>query len=270
MKTLRSVTIVGVGLIGGSIGLALRQRNPTLKVVGVGSRPATLETARQLGAISAIATNLQESVADSDLVVVCAPVDHIVEEVRKLALHCRPGALITDAGSTKAAIVSELSAAATDSNWPSEVRFVGSHPLAGNEKKGPLHARADLFTGRTVVITPTAASRPQDIRRLEDFWSGLGANVLQMPAEEHDSALAMTSHLPHLAAAAIAGATPERYVTHLRQPGGRIADRDGAALCDADRVRPATYDRACARIPAKRSLRARVVEWGVAARAVIA
>lgn len=213
MKTLRSVTIVGVGLIGGSIGLALRQRNPAISVVGVGSRPATLETARQLGAISAIATNLQESVADSDLVVVCAPVDHIVEEVRKLALHCRPGALITDAGSTKAAIVSELSAAATDSNWPSEVRFVGSHPLAGNEKKGPLHARADLFTGRTVVITPTAASRPQDIRRLEDFWSGLGANVLQMPAEEHDSALAMTSHLPHLAAAAIAGATPERYVT---------------------------------------------------------
>jgi prephenate dehydrogenase len=211
VKPLHTVTIVGVGLIGGSIGLALRQRNPGVKVVGVGSRPATLDSALKLGAITSIAPNLETAVEDADLVVVCAPVDHIVDEVEKLARHCKPGTLITDAGSTKVAIVAELSA--TDANWPQDVRFVGSHPLAGNEKKGPQHARADLFAGRTVVITPTSQSQSKNVQRLEAFWSGLGANVIQMSAEEHDSALAMTSHLPHLAAAAIAGATPERYVT---------------------------------------------------------
>jgi prephenate dehydrogenase len=211
VKPLHTVTIVGVGLIGGSIGLALRQRNPGVKVVGFGSRPATLDSALKLGAITSIAPSLEAAVADADLVVICAPVDHIVSEVQKLARHCKPGTLITDAGSTKAAIVSALSAA--DSSWPTDVRFVGSHPLAGNEKKGPQHARAELFAGRTVVVTPTAQSQPQDVQRLEAFWTGLGANVVRMSAEEHDSALAMTSHLPHLAAAAIAGATPERYVT---------------------------------------------------------
>jgi prephenate dehydrogenase len=211
VNTLHTVTIVGVGLIGGSIGLALRQRNPGVKVVGVGSRQATLDSALELGAITSIAPNLEAAVADADLVVVCAPVDHIVDEVQKLARHCKPGTLITDAGSTKAAIASALSSA--DSRWPADVRFVGSHPLAGNEKKGPQHARAELFAGRTVVVTPTSQSQPKDVRRLEAFWSGLGAHVVQMSAEEHDSALALTSHLPHLAAAAIAGATPERYVT---------------------------------------------------------
>jgi prephenate dehydrogenase len=213
MNTVRCVTIVGVGLIGGSIGLALRRRDGALRVVGYGSRPATLASAHKIGAISEIATDARQAVADSDLVVVCAPVDHIVEQVEQLAQHCRPGTLITDAGSTKRTIVAELTEAAAGPNWPAEVRFIGSHPLAGNEKKGPQHASADLFDGRTVLITPTSASHTADVRRLNEFWSGLGATVREMSAEEHDQALAATSHLPHLAAAAIAGATPEQYVT---------------------------------------------------------
>jgi prephenate dehydrogenase len=213
MNTVRCVTIVGVGLIGGSIGLALRRRSGTLRVVGYGSRPATLVSAQKLGAISEIVTDARKAVADSDLVIVCAPVDHIVEQVTQLAAYCRPGTLITDAGSTKRTIVAELTEAAAGPNWPAEVRFIGSHPLAGNEKKGPQHASADLFDGRTVLITPTSASLPADVRRLNDFWSGLGATVREMSAEEHDQALAVTSHLPHLAAAAIAGVTPEQYVS---------------------------------------------------------
>ncbi len=213
MNTVRCVTIVGVGLIGGSIGLALRRRNGALRVVGYGSRATTLASAQAIGAITEIATDAREAVADSELVVVCAPVDHIVEQVTQLATYCRPGTLITDAGSTKRAIVAELTTAAEGANWPSEVRFIGSHPLAGNEKKGPEHASAELFAGRTVIVTPTSASLPADVRRLNEFWSGLGATVREMSAEEHDQALAATSHLPHLAAAAIAGATPERYVT---------------------------------------------------------
>jgi prephenate dehydrogenase len=214
MKPLRSVAIVGVGLIGGSIGLALRARNLAEKVTGAGSRPATLEAAKKLGAITHVAADLKNAVADADLVVVCAPVGHIVEAVQKLAPHCRPGTLVTDAGSTKAEIVGQLArAAAADKNWSPQVPFIGSHPLAGNEKKGPQHATAELFTGRTVILTPTAESRQEDRARLAEFWSALGANVVEMPADEHDRALASTSHLPHLAAAAIAAATPEKYVT---------------------------------------------------------
>lgn len=212
MNTVRSVTIVGVGLIGGSIGLALRRRYPKLRIVGYGSRPATLEAALKLGALSEIAPTAQAA-ATSELIVVCAPVDHIVEQVQALAPHCAAGTLITDAGSTKASIVAELAQAATGASWPRDVRFVGSHPLAGNEKKGPQHASPDLFAGRVVVITPTSGSRQEDVRRLNEFWSALGAKVVEMSADQHDRALAATSHLPHLVAAALAGATPEQYVT---------------------------------------------------------
>lgn len=210
---LNSLTIVGVGLIGGSIGLAARARGVAREVVGIGSRPATLETALSLGAITRIATDLADAVAQADLVVVCAPVDHIAEQVRLVAAQCRPGTLITDAGSTKAGIVAELQQAARDPGWPNFVHFVGSHPLAGNEKRGPEHASAELFAGRYVVVTPTADTLPVDLKRVSEFWSALSARVVQMPAEEHDAALALTSHLPHLVASAIAGATPERYVT---------------------------------------------------------
>lgn len=214
MKPLRAVAIVGVGLIGGSIGLALRARKLADKVIGAGSRPETLQTALKRGAISEIATDIKNAAAEADLVVVCAPVGHIVEQVRSLAPLCRPGTLITDAGSTKAEIVRQLAdAAAGDKTWNSEVRYLGSHPLTGNEKKGPQHASAELFAGCTVIITPTPASRREDCQRLAEFWSSLGAEVIEMPADEHDRALAATSHFPHLAAAAIAGATPEQYVT---------------------------------------------------------
>jgi prephenate dehydrogenase len=181
--------------------------------VGTGSRPATLEAAKQLGAITHIATHPAAAVAQAELVVVCAPVDHIVDQVQKLAPYCRPGTLITDAGSTKLEIVAALARAASAPGWPAGVAFVGSHPLAGNEKTGPQHAAADLFAGRVVVITPTSETGELDRAKLSAFWSALGASVVEMPADEHDRALAATSHLPHLVASAIAGATPERYVT---------------------------------------------------------
>ncbi len=212
MKARKCVTIVGVGLIGGSIGLAARRRNLAKKIVGTGSRAATLELAKQLGAITDIAVDPVSSVAEADLVVVCAPVAHIVEQVRQLAPLCRPGTLITDAGSTKAQIVDELEQASQSPGWGRDVHFLGSHPLAGNEKKGPRHANADLFVGRTVVITPTARTRSEDYATLCDFWTGLGARVMQLAPDEHDRALAATSHLPHLVAAAIAAATPEQYL----------------------------------------------------------
>jgi prephenate dehydrogenase len=136
-------------------------------------------------------------------VIVCTPVGQIAADVRAAANACRPGTLFTDVGSTKAEIV-----AALEGILPRQSRFVGSHPLAGGEKSGPEAASADLFVDRTVVITPTPATHEDDVVAVRSFWTGLGANVVCMSADEHDRILAVTSHLPHLAAAALAAATP--------------------------------------------------------------
>lgn len=259
MKPLQSVAIVGVGLIGGSIGLALRARKLAGRVIGAGSRPATLETALRLGAITEIAPDVRQAAAQADMVVVCAPVARIVEQVRGIAPHCRPGTLLTDAGSTKAQIVRELDAASeSDAAWSNDVPFIGSHPLAGNEKKGPAHATAELFAGRTVVITPTASTDKEDCRRLTEFWTALGARVIEMAAEEHDRALAVTSHLPHLTAAALAGITPEGYVALTAggwQDSTRIAAGDPLLwqqILLANRVNL---------LAALEALQARLAEW---------
>jgi prephenate dehydrogenase len=202
MRRFENVAIVGVGLIGASIGLGIRRRGLASRVVGVGRRSSTLEIAQKRGAITDRATDLERGVAQADLVVVCTPVATIVETVERVARACPPHCLLTDAGSTKTAIVEALAG---------EPRFIGGHPLAGGENSGPQHGRADLFEGRVVVLTPTAENRPEDARTLEQFWTDLGARVKRMDAREHDRALAATSHLPHLIAAALAGATPGRY-----------------------------------------------------------
>jgi prephenate dehydrogenase len=206
MKRFQTVAIVGVGLIGGSIGLALRQREMAEQVIGIGRRQATLRAARRVGAVSHTTIDVAKGVADAELVIVCTPVGRIVEHVREAAKHCREGALITDAGSTKEAIV-----AALDNSLPRGCRFLGSHPLAGSEKNGPSHANADLFDGRVAILTPTKNTRAEDFDALEEFWSSLGSVVIQMSAADHDRALALTSHLPHAAAVALAATLPETY-----------------------------------------------------------
>jgi len=206
MKRYGTVAIVGVGLIGGSIGMALRQRGLADRVIGVGRRQPSLRTARRVGAVTNTTVEMAKGVAEAELIVVCTPVGRIVEDVRQAAQFCPEGTLITDAGSTKHAIVRAL-----DGQLPRGCRFLGSHPLAGSEKAGALHGRADLFEGRIAILTPTKNTRAEDFDALEGFWSSLGSVVIQMPPEDHDRALAVTSHLPHLAAAALAAMLPECY-----------------------------------------------------------
>lgn len=206
MRRFKSVAIVGVGLIGGSIGLALRARGMAEQVIGVGRRQATLRTARRVGAVTHTTVDLAKGVAEAELVVVCTPVGKIVEHVRQAAQHCPEGALLTDTGSTKEVIV-----AALDGSLPRGCRFLGGHPLAGSEKSGPAHANAELFEGRVAVLTPTKNTRAEDFDLLEAFWSGLGSVVIQMAPSEHDRALALTSHLPHAVSAALAATQAEPY-----------------------------------------------------------
>jgi prephenate dehydrogenase len=207
MKTWETVAILGVGLIGGSIGLALRRRGLARKVVGIGRRTASLKVALERGAVTATTMELAQGVAEAELTVVCTPVGEIVNHVRQVALVCPSGALVTDVGSIKAAIVDPL-----DGTLPRGVRFVGSHPLAGSEKGGPGEASQTLFEGKTVVLTPTGQTSEADRRLLVEFWSNLGARVVIETAERHDQILAATSHLPHLLASALAAATPEEQL----------------------------------------------------------
>lgn len=197
-----TVAIVGVGLIGGSIGLALRRRKLARHVVGIGRRTVSLRQAKQAGACDLTTTDLAKGVADAELVVVCTPVGQIVAHVRAV-VAARPEALVTDAGSTKGEIVTQLAA-----ELPPGARFVGSHPLAGGEKRGPSQANADLLVGRTVVMTPTSATAARDATAVRQFWKALGAQVREMTPAAHDAALAATSHLPHAVAAALAAVTP--------------------------------------------------------------
>ena len=199
-----AVAIIGVGLIGGSIGASIKKRHPAIEVIGVGRRPERLEAAQAAGLIDRGTTNLVPVAAEADLLVFCMPVAQIVHDVRLAAAHCRSGSLLTDVGSVKGTICRELA-----TGLPPAVTFVGSHPLAGSEKQGFEFSDADLFQGRSVVVTPDESTPPESLFRLVTFWESIGATVVSMSADDHDLALAQTSHLPHVIAAALSAGLPD-------------------------------------------------------------
>jgi prephenate dehydrogenase len=201
-----SLTIVGVGLIGGSVGLSAKARTGTRRVIGVGRSPDTLARACDLGAIDEFTTDLATGVRAADVVVFCSPVDQIARQARDAAPYAKPGALFTDAGSTKANIVRNL-----DGHLPAHIRFVGAHPLAGSEKQGADNARADLFEGRVCVLTPTPRTDLAALEWATLFWSSLGCEIKRLTPEEHDLALATTSHMPHFVAALLASQLPDKW-----------------------------------------------------------
>ncbi len=218
------MAIVGVGLIGGSIGRALKLRACAGEVVGVGRDAAALELAVRLGAIDRGTTELEAATAGADVVVVCTPVNRIADDVRRAAESAPSHVLVTDAGSSKRQIVE-----AVERHAPASAVFVGAHPLAGSERRGVDHARADMFEDRVCVLTPTPRTRPDRARRAHAFWSSLGCNVVEMTPSEHDEVLAYTSHLPHALAAALARSVPADWL-----PMAAGAYRDVTRVAAAD------------------------------------
>lgn len=194
-----TICIVGVGLIGGSLAAAVKQRQLAGRIIGVGRNLPRLRSAQQAGLIDDCFVDLPAAAAESDLIVFCTPVDKIVTGVREAAAHCRPGTLMTDGGSTKGAICAAIAGAI-----PDEVHFVGAHPLAGSEKQGFEHAIADLYQGRVCVVTPHGDCDRAAVTRVSEFWRQVGMTVIEMSPEEHDHILAETSHVPHLVASALA------------------------------------------------------------------
>ena len=215
-----TVAIYGVGLIGGSIGLALRKRKLAERVVGIGRNAAKLQRAVDLGAIDSFVTNPAEA-PRPEIAVLCAPVQLLPAHCGVLAKHF-PETLITDAGSTKQALVETI-----ERESP-QARFVGSHPMAGSERSGAEHGSHELFEGQMVILTPTANSNSKDVQTLTHFWQALGARTCSMDPASHDRALAITSHLPHVVSSALAAETPADLL-HLIAGGWRDTTRIAGA-----------------------------------------
>jgi len=203
-ESIGCLAICGVGLIGGSIARAARSRGVVSEVIGIGKNENRLQKAVEQGVIDRGSIRPEEAAAQADLIVVCTPVDLIASQVAQMLPHMHQTATITDAGSVKGEIVRELKTNRIDAS-----RYVPGHPLAGSDKTGFEYADADLFEKAAIVLTPTPETDDSHTQRVRSFWQALGGNVMTMPPEEHDAVLAMTSHLPHLVAAALAAAVQE-------------------------------------------------------------
>jgi len=197
------VSVVGVGLIGGSLAAGLRQRGLAREVIGVGRDPRRLEEAVERGLLDGATGDLDAAAGRSDLLVFCTPVDRIVAGVRAAALRCRPGTILTDAGSVKQAICEGVRG-----GLPAGVEFVGGHPMAGGESQGYSAANPELFRGRRCVLTECGLAGETTRSRVAALWRSLGARVVWSTPEEHDRLAATGSHVPHVVAAILAGNLP--------------------------------------------------------------
>jgi prephenate dehydrogenase len=211
------IAVLGVGLIGGSIGLAAKENVDDAEVVGFGRDTARLARAAELGAIDRTAATLEEALAGADLCFACAPVGALPELVRSALRAAGPETLVTDVGSTKGDLLRQVD----------DARFVGGHPIAGAETAGVEHARADLFQGAVWYLTPLAHSEGLLYERLHRFVVDVGARPVALDADTHDRLVAVFSHLPHVLANVLASQAATRLSDHgeaLRQVGPSFRD----------------------------------------------
>ncbi len=196
---LNKVVICGVGLIGGSFALALKVAGAAKEIVGLGRTQAPLEEALRLGVIDRIAADWADGLRGADLVLLGMPVGQMAPVMAALVPQLGPGTLVTDGGSTKSDVVAAARAA-----FGAKIgQFVPGHPIAGAEKSGVAAAKADLYQGKRVVLTPLPENRAADVRKVRAAWEVCGARVAELSAEEHDRVFAAVSHLPHLLAFAL-------------------------------------------------------------------
>jgi len=198
----KKVTVIGVGLIGGSIGMALKKKRIAKSVCGVGRRRSSINKALKAGAIDTGILNLETGIKGADLIIIATPVGTIKQYILKIARTHEAPCIITDAGSTKRDIV-----ALAQNALPAGLKFVGAHPLAGSEKRGPEHACTGLFKGSITVLTKTSRTDASSLRKVQRMWEGIGAVCKVMTPVEHDKIVAVISHLPHIVACALVNST---------------------------------------------------------------
>ncbi len=228
--TPKRLTIIGVGLLGGSIGLAVKSAAKPFRVVGYGHRRVTLEKALAAGAIDEVAVNPAEAVTGANLVILCTPVGQFRQNLIDIAPALAPGVVVTDVGSTKRGVVRDAVAI-----LPRHARFVGSHPMAGSEKRGVEFARADLFRGARCILTPDESTDAEALSSVDEFWRALGMTTTVLSPDAHDRFASDISHLPH-AIAAVLVAMQDDAALPLAGKGfldaTRIAGGDGALWRD--------------------------------------
>jgi prephenate dehydrogenase len=227
---LTRLSILGVGLLGGSIGLAVKAAGMPCRVVGYGHRKETIQRALEVGAIDESATSSKAAVKDADLIILCTPVGLFEPLLAEIAGEIPDGAIVTDVGSTKRSVVK-----LGEMMLPKSAHFIGSHPMAGSEKRGIEFARADLFQGARCIVTPTERSDAEATEKVEQFWRQLGMTTTRMSPGEHDRLICDVSHLPHAVAAALIAMQGDAALT-LAGKGfldtTRIAGGDGALWRD--------------------------------------
>lgn len=200
---LNKVLIFGVGLIGGSLALALKKTGISPHIVGVGRNQDALVTALSLGVIDEAQTDIALAMQGTDIVVIATPVAQTPEILAAIAPHIKADTVITDVGSTKSDIAGYVAKATESLNPALQSQFVGGHPIAGAEKSGVSAAKADLFIGKNVVLTPNEKTSELALFKVRSLWEATGANVSEMSVESHDQIFAAVSHLPHLLAFAL-------------------------------------------------------------------
>jgi prephenate dehydrogenase len=199
-----NVTIIGVGLIGGSLAKVLKSQDLANEITGAGRGRETLELALRIGVIDRVNQVFSQAVEDADLVVLASPVGAFERIVKEIGPHLKKGAILTDVGSVKGALVKRIEAM-----LPAGVHYVPGHPIAGKEKHGVAEASGTLFRGAKCILTPTAKTDPKALETVKALWSAAGANVVLMDAEAHDHIFAAVSHLPHAAAFAMVNTVAE-------------------------------------------------------------
>jgi prephenate dehydrogenase len=196
----KKITIAGVGLLGGSLGLALRERRLAREVTGFVRRASSVQECERLGAVDHATLDLKQAVAGAGLVVLCTPVGQMRSLAEEMLPALEPGTVVTDVGSVKGVAVRDLETLLAKAG----AHYVGSHPMAGAERMGVAASRADLFVDALCVVTPTPKSDLAAVRRVGGLWKSVGARLIELSPETHDELVARASHLPQAVAAVLA------------------------------------------------------------------
>ncbi|MGC8743802.1 MAG: prephenate dehydrogenase [Verrucomicrobiia bacterium] len=218
MQRWEKIAIIGVGLLGGSIGLAVKKTQVAKRVEGYVRREESISKCESIGAVDKASCNLKEVVSGADLIILCTPLAQMKALVEKMESFIQRDSVVTDVGSAKAKVVKELEPLIANMG----AHFVGSHPMAGSEKTGVDAAKPNLFIGSICVITPTNNSNENAVKKIAEFWKELGGRVLKISPELHDELVSRSSHLPHIIAAELA-----RYVLNPEYP------KEQALLCSS-------------------------------------
>jgi prephenate dehydrogenase len=225
----KQVVIIGVGLIGGSLGMIIRRQGLADQVIGVGRRIDNLKSAVALGAIDRYVADPHEAVREAELVVLATPVDTYERHLREWAHYLTPGSIVSDVGSVKGTLVERSEAA-----MPAGVHFVGAHPIAGKEKTGVAAGSDRLFKGARCILTPTKRTDSTALARVTQLWEEAGSIVLTMDPHVHDQILGAVSHLPHAAAFALINTLAD--LRDQQVPSLDLAGHSGGGLRDTTRI----------------------------------